>query len=82
MPMRDDDSDNAIFSWQTSCPINNVTTANESQPRNKQSSLTKSKNQSTPLKEFEITPSSFEDEWEDAISGGGGTGKNRRNNVR
>ena len=65
--MKDDNSDNAILSWQNSCPVNNVTTVAEPQPQGKTILTPNSKKQSTPLKELESRLPSFEEEWEDAM---------------
>ena len=65
--MRDDDSDNAILSWQISCPINNVTMAEESQPHDKNLSTPNPKKRTTPSKPLESKLPSFEEEWEDAM---------------
>jgi hypothetical protein len=67
IPMKDDDTDNAILSWQRSCPINNVTMVVEPQPHSKASSSSNPKKKVAPLKELEFKTPSFEKKWEDAM---------------
>ena len=65
--MKDDDSDNAILSWQNSCPVNNVTTTTEPQPPGKHALTPNPKKRPTPLKPLEGKLPSFEEDWEDAM---------------
>ena len=66
-PMRDDDFDNAILSWHNLCPVNNVTTVVETQPRNLPPSMSNLKKRSAPSKEIKNNPPLMEEEWEDAM---------------
>lgn len=59
--MENDDYDKAILIWRSSCPINNVTTVAEPQPRSQPSSSSNPKKRSAPLKELKNKPSSFEE---------------------
>ena len=65
--MKDDNSDNAILSWQHSCLVNNVMTIAEPQSHSKPSSSSNPKKWVAPLKELKRKTPSFEEEWEDAM---------------
>ena len=61
--MKDDDSDNAILSWQQSCLVNNVTTDVEPQPHSKPTSSSNPKKRVAPLIKLENQTPSFVEEW-------------------